>query len=251
MGSDVSGAAVPIAGNRAILFLVVLGGAMLAALAVVPPVTQDPHYHAFADQRTLMNVPHFWNVVSNLPFVVIGALGLWRFREATTRVLFLGVFLTGIGSTYYHLAPDDGTLFWDRLPMTIGFMGLLAGAIGERTSATTGVAMLVPLLAVGLASLLIWRLTGDLRLYAWVQFFPCVALPILYWRYPTFSGAHWLIIAAAIYFGAKALEYSDAWFYGAGQVISGHTLKHLAAAAACGALYVYFSVRQPLSASIP
>ena len=162
-------------------------------------------------------------------------------------MLFLGIFLTGIGSSYYHLAPDDGTLFWDRLPMTIGFMALLAGAIGERTSARIGVIALWPLLALGLFSLLVWRWTGDLRLYAWVQFYPCVALPILYWLFPTTTGTAWLITAAAIYFLAKLLEYSDVQFYSAAGALSGHTFKHLAAAAACYAILRYFSDRRPLA----
>lgn len=233
--------------NGAMLFLTGLGVVSLIGLAFLPPIPQDPHYHAFADQRTLCGVPHFWNVVSNLPFVFIGAAGLVRFRDATTAVLFVGIFLTGLGSSYYHLAPDDGTLYWDRLPMTIGFMALLAGAIGERTSTRIGVIVLLPLLAAGLFSLLVWRWTGDLRLYAWVQFYPCVALPILYWLFPTSTGTSWLIIAAGIYFLAKLLEHLDVQFYAATGLLSGHTFKHLAAAAACYAILRYFSDRRPLA----
>ena len=230
----------------AMLFLAGLGLVSLIGVGFLPPIAQDPLYHAFADQRAFLGVPHFWNVVSNLPFVLVGAAGLMRFRDATTVVLFLGIFLTGIGSSYYHLAPDDGTLFWDRLPMTIGFMALLAGAIGERTSARIGVIALWPLLALGLFSLLVWRWTGDLRLYAWVQFYPCIALPILYWLFPTTTGTSWLIAAAAIYFLAKLLEYQDVQFYSATGTLSGHTFKHLAAAAACYAILRYFSDRRPL-----
>ena len=233
----------------AMLFLAGLGAVSLIGLGFLPPILQDTLYHAFADQRTLCGVPHFWNVVSNLPVVFIGAAGLMRFRDVTTVVLFLGIFLTGIGLSYYHLAPDDGTLFWDRLPMTIGFMALLAGAIGERTSTRAGVIVLGPLLALGLFSLLLWRWTGDLRLYAWVQFYPCVALPILYWLFPTTTGTSWLIGAAAVYFFAKVLEYSDIHVYAAIGILSGHTFKHLAAAAACYAILRYFSDRQPLAAA--
>ena len=233
--------------NSAMLFLAALAAVALVVLAFLPPIPQDPHYHAFADQRRLVGVPHFWNVVSNLPFLAVGAVGLMRFSDLTTRVLFIGIFLTGIGSSYYHLAPDDGTLFWDRLPMTIGFMALLAGAIGERTSARTGVLALWPLLALGLASLMLWRWTGDLRLYGLVQFYPVVALPILYWLFPTYTGASYLIAAAAIYVLAKLLEHFDVAINGAlGGVLSGHTFKHLAAAAACWAIVLYFTERKPL-----
>ncbi len=92
----------------------------LAALLPLPPLLQDQNYHQFADQRELFGIPNFWNVVSNLPFIVVGVAGLLRFRrDATTFVLFTGLFLTGFGSSYYHLNPNDSTLFWDRLPMTL------------------------------------------------------------------------------------------------------------------------------------
>lgn len=231
-----------------------LGGLAIVSLigvALLPPIPQDQAYHGFADQRTLLGVPHFWNVVSNLPFILIGAVGLMRFRDATTAALFAGIFLTGLGSSYYHLAPNDSTLLWDRLPMTIGFMALLAGAIGERTNGRLGVILLGPLLAAGVLSLLVWWWTGDLRFYAWVQFYPCIALPILYWLFPTTTGTAWLITAAALYFLAKLLEYLDGHIYSAVGPLSGHTLKHLAAAAACYAILRHFSDRRPLATGRP
>lgn len=86
-------------------------------------------------------------------------------------MIFLGIFLTGFGSSYYHWNPNDSTLFWDRLPMTLSFMAILAVVVEERISARLGAVLLWPLLATGLLSLLLWRSTGDLRLYGWVQFF--------------------------------------------------------------------------------
>src|SRR5258708_29578500 len=136
--------------------------------------------------------------------------------EPRAAALFFGIFLTGFGSSYYHLAPDDGTLFWDRLPMTIGFMALLAGALGERFGKTLGDIALWPLLGLGVASLLWWRQTGDLRPYVWVQFYPCIVLPILYWWFPVMTGAPILILAAVLYALSKALEYFDQPIYAAG-----------------------------------
>ena len=46
-------------------------------------------------------------------------------------MLFLGIALTGFGSSYYHWDPNDRTLFWDRLPMALSFMAILAIVIGE------------------------------------------------------------------------------------------------------------------------
>jgi hypothetical protein len=91
-------------------YLVGLMLASLAALLLLPPIYQDQSYHQFADQRPLLGIPNFWNVVSNLPFVAVGAAGLWQFhRHPATIVLFSGILLTGIGSSYYHLNPSDAT----------------------------------------------------------------------------------------------------------------------------------------------
>jgi len=231
------------------LMMGILAAVSLTALLLVPPISQDQDYHQFADQRTLLGIPHFWNVVSNLPFIAVGALGLRSFYQTpATFVLFSGFLLTGFGSSYYHWNPSDDTLFWDRLPMTLCFMAILAIAIEERIDARVGALLLWPLLGVGLFSLLLWRWTGDLRLYAWVQFFPCLALPILFLTTPAkYTGLKYWVIAAALYALAKVFEYFDREVYSAIVVTSGHTLKHLAAAGACFAILRYFQTRQPTS----
>jgi len=231
-----------------VVFLAVMA-ASLAALPLLPPIPQSQAYHQFADQLTLFGIPNFWNVVSNLPFVAIGAVGLWRFRDTPTIViLFAGIFLTGFGSAYYHWDPNDDALFWDRLPMAVSFSAILAGMIGERLDARAGALLLWPLLGLGVFSLLWWRWTGDLRLYAWVQFFPCLAVPVLFVMFPAkYTASFYWIIAAALYLLAKVFEYSDAAIHSAGQIVSGHTLKHLAASAACFAILRYFQVRKPIS----
>ena len=163
-------------------------------------------------------------------------------------LLFLGIFLTGFGSAYYHLEPNDQTLFWDRLPMAISFMAILAIAIVERVDRRAGAILLWPMTAIGVFSLLLWHWTGDLRLYAWVQFFPCLALPLIFILFaPRFSGTIYWFIAAALYALAKLFEFYGSTIYSAGTILSGHTLKHFAAAAACGALLRYFQKRRPLN----
>jgi hypothetical protein len=223
----------------------------LAGLLLVPPIPQDQAYHHFADQKTLLGVPNFWNVASNLPLVLVGAVGLWKFhREAITVVLFAGMLLAGIGSSYYHWSPNDGTLLWDRLPMTLCFMAIFAAGIEERVGTRVGTIMLWPLLACGVISLLVWRYTDDLRLYAWVQFFPIVALLLLFVMFPpTYTGTSYWLIAAALYALAKAAEHLDRAILVAGGVVSGHTIKHLLAAAACYVVLLYFENRRPVAAT--
>jgi len=206
----------------------------LIALLPLPPLLQNQDYHQFADQRELFGIPNFWNVVSNLPFIAIGAVGLLQFHHnAITVVLFTGIFLTGFGSSYYHLNPNDSTLFWDRLPMTICFAAILSAVVEERIDAEAGAMLLRPLLAIGIFSLLLWRWTDDLRLYAWAQFFPFLALVLILRLFPPkYTGTRYWVIAAALYALAKLLEFLDEKIFSLGSIVSGHTLKHLAAAAA-------------------
>lgn len=220
----------------------------LAALLPLPPLLQDQSYHQFADQRELFGIPNFWNVVSNLPFIAVGVAGLLRFRrDATTLVLFTGLFLTGFGSSYYHLNPNDATLFWDRLPMTLCFAAILAAVVEERVDAKAGAMLLRPLLAIGIFSLLLWRWTDDLRLYAWAQFFPFLALVLILRLFPPkYTGASYWVAAAALYALAKLLEFYDEKIYSVGSIVSGHTLKHLAAAAAGFAILRLFQTRRPI-----
>jgi hypothetical protein len=243
----------PRAALRPILLGLIVVGA--GAAASLPPLLQDPAYHAFADARPFGPVVNAANVLSNLPFLVAGLLGL----RATTRhdgsspraawiVTFAGISLVGVGSAWYHHAPDDDTLLWDRLPMTVGFMGLLstlmAVPFGDRVSRR----MLVPAVIAGVASIAAWRLTGDLRPYVWVQFTPLLVIGAIVVLGPLPATHRQALIAAlALYTIAKAFELTDARLFAAtAGVVSGHTLKHLAAGAACLAL-IPLARRPPVS----
>src|ERR1041384_2148705 len=215
-------------------FLFGLAAVSLAALLLVPPIPQSQIYHGFADQQTLLGIPNFWNVVSNLPFILVGALALANAnvrRELSASVFFLGVLLTGFSSSYYHWQPNDWGLFWDRLPMSVAFMAILANVVEERIDARVGKLLLWPLVALGIVSLLIWLRTDDLRLYGWVQFFPVVVLPLIFVLFaPKYSGTGYWFAAAGLYIAAKLLEAFDAQIYAALGVMSGHPLKHVVAA---------------------
>ena len=236
-------------GSRPLLILLGAMTVSLAVLPLLPQIPQDQSYHNFADTRALLGIANVWNVISNLPFIAVGAVGLARCRnDSATIAIFVGIFLTGFGSSYYHWSPNDGTLFWDRLPMAIAFMAVLAGAVEERVNAKAGAILLWPLLMIGVFSLLLWRWNDDLRLYAWVQFFPCLALPLMFLLLPPkYTGTYYWIIAAALYALAKVLEHFDDAIYAAGHFVSGHTLKHLAAASACFAILRYFQTRRPMA----
>jgi ceramidase len=234
--------------ERPVLSLYGLMIISLVALLPLPPLLQDQAYHHFADQREFFGIPNFWNVVSNLPFIAVGAAGLLRFhRDATTAVLFAGLFLTGFGSSYYHLDPNDSTLFWDRLPMTLCFAAILAAVVEERVDARAGAMLLRPMLAIGIFSLLLWRWTDDLKLYAWAQFFPFVSIIVILQLFPPrYTGGLFWAAAVALYGLAKVLELYDAHIFSFGHLLSGHTLKHVVAAAGGFAILKLFEKRRPI-----
>jgi hypothetical protein len=233
-----------------------LGGlAVIAALAgfLISPIPQNPAYHRLADGRAWFGVPNALNVLSNAGFVLVGAFGLRcvlgagarsgaAFREPRERwpyvVFFGGLLLTGFGSAYYHWAPGNERLAWDRLPLAITVMGLLDATIAERIGVRPALRLLVPLVALAGASVVYWHLTelrggGDLRPYVLVQFYPIVAIPLMLWLLPPrYTRGGDLLAAAATYALAKLPELGDAWIFSLTHVASGHTLKHLMAALA-------------------
>jgi hypothetical protein len=246
-------------GNSTVgLIFLAIGISILGIVLFLPPIEQDPTYHSFADQRQLLGVPNLLNVVSNLPFLVVGFLGLRLiimvhgkdpkiFLGTMERwpylVLFSGVALTAFGSGFYHWAPDNDRLVWDRLPMAITFMAFFAGMIAERIQVEAGVWLLGPLVVLGIGSVVNWHETDDLRLYAVVQFYPLVIIPVMLCLCrPRYRSAEYLWGALGWYVLAKILELHsvDHGLFALGQVVSGHTLKHLAAAT--GALWVYWYV---------
>lgn len=241
--------------------LVALAALALAALAFLPPIAQDPGYHAFADQRTLLGLPNFWNVVSNAPFLLVGGWGLqvlfaphppaWVDRRERWPFLtaFAGALLVAAGSSYYHWNPNNDTLFWDRLPMTLVFMGLFSAVIMERVHARAGALLLLPFLGLGIWSVEVWRLKDDLRFYALVQFYPMLAIPLLGLLFPARYSHGRMLGWLAFWYGlAKLLEHYDAQVYEAlRHLISGHSLKHLAAAMALAAVADLLRRRRPLA----
>lgn len=193
-----------------------------------PPIRQDETYHLFADARILLGIPNFWNIVSNAPFLVIGYLGLRKFPDLLNRALFAGVFLTGAGSAYYHFAPSDARLVWDRLPMTLIFMSFLACVVSKGKTAKSERVVLLTLLTIGIGSVIWWRLTNDLRPYAIVKFGP---LPLLLPYLLSSDDRRDLIWIVALFGMAQIAELTDKAIY-ALTPLSGHTVKHLLAALA-------------------
>ena len=247
--------------------IVLLTPALLGAIALAAhgPIPQDPRYDRFADTRAILGIPNAADVLSNLAFLLAGGAGLIflatdrsasGFRESGDRLphffFFAGVFLTALGSAWYHLAPDHDRLVWDRLPMTVAFLSLFAAVLGERMRPDLARRLLAPLLAAGIASVFYWHVTeqagrGDLRPYALVQYYPVVALGLLLLLYPArFTHARVIWGVGVLYLLAKAFELADEPILRATGFVSGHTLKHLAAGGAAALVLFMLARRTPI-----
>lgn len=240
--------------------------AVFAIGALVAPAMPQPlAYHSFADGRTLWSVANFLNVGSNLPFLVAGGLGLmliWRgggqFRDAREKlpymVFFVGAAITCFGSSYYHLAPDNPRLVWDRLPMTLGFSGLVAAAVVERVDLRLGLRILWPMQLIGVVTVVYWAMTeragaGNVIPYAAFQFWSIAVIVLLIAAFPARRYTHGGLLAwaAVWYFLAKVFEAFDAQVYGLlGGTLSGHSIKHVLASFAVLAIVWQLHVRRPL-----
>ncbi len=226
---------------------------LLIWVAQLPPFPQATEYHDFADQRLLLGLPHFWNVVSNLPFAAVGLFGFWwllrrsgptssAFNGGTEwlayAVFFAGEVLTCFGSGYYHGGPTNETLVWDRLVFSLMLTSFFAIVVTEFVSARVGRLMLGPVVLLGIYSVLYWARTesvgqGDLRLYFAVQFYPLLAMPFLMLLFRSrYTHAWTFALMWVLYAIAKVAEIYDGPIYEWTGLWSGHTVKHVVAAVA-------------------
>lgn len=228
----------------AILFFIVF--TVIVSVFVRGPIHQDDHYHLFADEREIMCIPNFCNVISNIPFLIIGGLGMLFIIQNNKEnniklwmnsfVFFIGIFFTGAGSMYYHLHPGNQALIWDRLPMTISFMAFFSVVISKFICARSGARILIPLLFTGFMSVVYWQMTesrgeGDLRFYVLVQFLPLLLIPVILLIFKANNSLKkyfWIILFT--YALAKIFEMCDILIFDITRCISGHSIKHILAA---------------------
>jgi hypothetical protein len=228
-----------------IIACIMLAG--IVAISFMPPIPQAADYHNFADHRLLFGIPNFWNTLSNMPFLIIGLLGLKLLRHGKPVgnppditpgyvMFFSGLLLIAFGSAWYHLSPSNQTLLWDRVPMAVSFMAFFSIIIAENIDARLGRWVLWPLIMLGIASVIYWYVTelkgsGDLRPYLLVQFLPAIVIPVILILFRSAcrnNGYIWAVLAA--YLAAKITETLDAQLFSLLGIISGHTLKHFFAA---------------------
>ncbi|MBK9214474.1 MAG: hypothetical protein IPM59_02570 [Chloracidobacterium sp.] len=239
-------------GWRHAVIAAIVFGSLATLLIIWPPFGQYQEYHNFADKRPLIGIPNFGDVASNLGFLLVGIAGLITLfkrhagpMQAAWIVMFSGIASVGVASAYYHWAPADATLVWDRLTLTVGFMGMFVALLGEYISPRLRV-LLVPAIVIGAGSVFYWDQFQDLRFYYWVQMMPLLVVPVLLLLFRPMYSHGWLIFAGAIWYGlAKLAELWDSVIFNAvGGVISGHTIKHLLAAIGCLSILMALRLRK-------
>lgn len=226
----------------------------LVAAAILPSIPQPLSYHELIDQRSFLGVPNFLNVASNLIFLLVGIVGLVFLRRVRVLpsqktftvlaecwpylIVFLSAIMVSVGSAYYHWEPENSTLFWDRLPIATGVMGLLAATVTERIDIRQGLQWLPVLVMIGMASVVYWcwseqQGAGNLNFYIVVQFFSILLIVLLAILFPSrYTRGADIYMVIFLYGLAKLAEMLDEEIYHFGQIVSGHTLKHLLAALA-------------------
>ena len=243
--------------------------AALVAVCFLPRIPIGPDYHQFADKRTFLSLPNAPDVISNLPFVIVGLWALIWLAQARSRrafidpreripylIFFAGVVLTGVGSWWYHLAPSNSRLPWDLLPMTSSFLSLVVGAWMERVNLRIGLLALFPVLVLGIASVAWWHFTAchgrdDYKFYLFVQFFSPLELACIVTLFPPrYTGMRYLVVAFVLYVLAKLFERLDSSIFAFGLIVSGHTLKHVTAAVACWWILRMLQLRHPIHGSL-
>jgi hypothetical protein len=227
--------------------------AMAAAMLAHGPIAQLAHYHEFADTRGVLGIPNAGDVLSNAGFALVGLWGLaalWPHRADPDfarawpgYTLFLAaIVLTAFGSSFYHLAPDNARLVWDRMPIALACAGLLAAVDAETRDTAQPRWLPVVLALAGVASVLWWSVTeaggvGDLRPYLLLQAAPLVLIPLWQANHGTPRAERIAFgVAIALYAGAKAAELADHAIFDALGFMSGHTIKHLLSIAASAVL---------------
>ena len=218
---------------------------ILLILAIfLPSIQQDQNYHNFADQRALFGVNNAFDTLSNLAFIIVGILGLFNFYNnkfikisnsfsVILNLFFISIILTGLGSGYYHLSPNDFTLVFDRLALTLVFTFILAMLANVRISERSGFHTLAELIILAPLSVLLWNYNGNLTPYAVLQFggIIIIVLTLLLTKAQKQSPCFASLII--LYGFAKVAEFYDVEIFKLSQnLISGHTLKHLIGALA-------------------
>jgi hypothetical protein len=226
------------------LLFVLTALAIIILFVFVPNIPQSQSYHKFCDTSSIFGIANIYNVVSNIGFLLVGIYGLFKFHKLHSNkliffIICIGFIATAFGSAYYHHNPNNFTLVFDRLPMTIVFASFFAFVYSLFLNKKYVHKILFFTITLGVFSVLHWYYTetkniGDLRLYALVQYLPMLLIVVIVsLHYKKQKHLIPSILNIGLwYFIAKIFENFDNVFHNIFIVVGGHPLKHIAASAA-------------------
>jgi len=234
----------------------------IVAVALMHPVIRGPGFHRYADARDWLGIPHVGDVLSNLPFVIVGIVGLVLSRTVTlvprglVQLFFAAVLGIGLGSAAYHVHPMDATLVFDWMPIGIALSWLTALVLADRVDRRLGTiaAFVLPLAA---ATSVVWwwagggTAGGDMRWYVVLQLLFVVLVPVIVVLYPKGALSRTdLLLGVACFIAARLLHAGDRRILEATGV-SGHALKHLAAGVAAYFVLRAIARARPAAETLP
>lgn len=231
-----------------LLLLGILIGLLFAIWSLLPAIPQGQAYNNFVDNRSFFHIPNTLNVLSNVPFAMVGLWGLFLL-SMPQKVLFIdsrerwpwvgfsiGLIFVGLNSGYYHFSPSNSRLVWDRLSMVVTFTSYAAALICDRINVRLGLWLWPIFLCIGIASVLVW-ISGeaagkdDVSLYLSIQAFCMLLSLIILFVPPAYTRSSDIAVALFFYVLAVLFDRLDEQIYQlSDRMISGHTLKHIAAA---------------------
>ncbi len=227
--------------NKRLLLLISINIVTLIFIFTKQPIHQDPSYHNFIDARVICGHPNFFDSFSNIFFLIISFIGFKYAQQCkltiSWKAFFISIGLVAFGSYYYHYNPNNDTLVWDRLPMTLGFMSLITAVFCETFNLKKETLLLILSNLLGVFSVVIWVVTEDLRLYYWVQLTPIISLLIIGLFFSKNLNAKYMLGAFGLYVLAKVTEHNDSQIFNSIS-ISGHTIKHILAAVSVYFIYL-------------
>ena len=233
------------------LFVAGYAAVLLLLYLAIGPLRQTSAYHQFVDVRVWCGVPRFGDVLSNGVILLSGLFAASLFAAArhdspagkTDRifiVFIIGVVGTAVGSSFYHWAPSDARLVWDRLPMTLVLQASLALVIATRFGTALGEKFLYVLLPLGVLSVMWWAVRGDLLPYLVIRVGAGLCVIVVLLRGFAWRADRWFVVALALDPVLTWFEHHDSdVFWWTQQLVSGHTVKHVLAgvALACVCLW--------------
>ena len=217
-------------------------------MAIYGPIAQLEGYHSFADKVMRFGIINCGDVLSNAGFALValwGLLYLWPRRQQLNlgfTLFVIAIFLTAMGSGYYHWMPNDERLVWDRMPISLACAGLLAGVWQNFSPQKNQWPLVIALSIFAIGGVIYWYYSGDLRLYLGLQILPLVLIPIWQWHAPK-AERFAFATAIALYVLAKIAELADYQIYALLGFMSGHTLKHVLSTLAAGVI-IYHLVQK-------